>query len=154
MTYWQFISIPFSQQNLEGSLLMDFLFVVRNWVKAKAAGKLVNKQTVGEGVGGKSERILPFFFIMNFEIHCSHPLFFQFPYRQDQALTVTGSHFVIGFKCTEGAGLGVYRGARLGQAKSRRSCTENIGAVNSLTLKTIYFKYRFFSNVLLQWDGR
>ena len=56
---------------------MDFLFVVRNWVRAKAAGKLVNKQTVGEGVtGGKSERILPFFFIMNFEIHCPHSLFF------------------------------------------------------------------------------
>ena len=31
---------------------MDFLFVVRNWVRAKAAGKLVNKQTVEEGVGG------------------------------------------------------------------------------------------------------
>ena len=55
---------------------MDFLFVVRNRVRAKAAGKLVNKQTVGEGVGGKSERILPFFFIMNFEIHCPHSLFF------------------------------------------------------------------------------
>ena len=100
---------------------MDFLFVVRNWVRAKAAGKLVNKQTVEEGVGGggKAERILPFFFIMNFEIHCPHSLFLQFPYRQDQALTVTGSHFVIGFKCTEGAGHGVYMGAGLSQVSCR-----------------------------------
>ena len=71
------------------------------------------------GGGGKAERILTFFFIMNFEIHCSHFLFF-FPYCQDQALTVTGSHFVIGFKCTEGAGLGVYRGAGLGQVSCRQ----------------------------------
>ena len=57
---------------------MDFLFVVRNWVRAKAAGKLVNKQTVGEGMGGggEAERILAFLFIMNFEIHCPHSLFF------------------------------------------------------------------------------
>ena len=27
-------------------------------------------------MGGKAERILPFFFIMNYEIHCSHSLFF------------------------------------------------------------------------------
>ena len=31
---------------------MDFLFVVGNWVRAKAAGKLENKQTMGEGMWG------------------------------------------------------------------------------------------------------
>lgn len=38
--------------------------------------------------------------------------------RQNRALTVTGSHFVIGFKSPEGAGVGVYSGG--GREKGRR----------------------------------
>ena len=87
---------------------MDFLFVVRNWVRAKAAGKLENKQTVGEGWGGGGERQKEYChfsssWTLKYTVHI--PCFF-FPYRQDQTLTVTGSHFVIGFKCTEGGGGG------------------------------------------------
>ena len=108
---------------------MDFLFVVRNWVRAKAAGKLVNKQTVGEGVGEGRENIAIFLHHELWNTLSTFPVFF--PYRQDQALTVTGSHFVIGFKCTEGVGLGVYRGAGLGQAKSRRSYAKNRGCEQS-----------------------
>ena len=74
---------------------------------------------------------------MNFEIHCSHSLFFQFPYRQDQALTVTGSHFVIGFKCTEGRATG-FIGMRdwvmlaaASSDKSRRSYAKNRGCEQS-----------------------
>ena len=56
---------------------MDFLFVVRNCLsKSQSRGKTGKQANGGEGGGGKAERILPFFFIMNFEIHCPHSLFF------------------------------------------------------------------------------
>ena len=53
---------------------------------------------------------------MFFLVDCSQSLIFTLD-RRDRALTVTCSHFVIVFKCTKGAGVGVlsHLHATLGQ---------------------------------------